>query len=63
MQMDCIKLKTLKFIRLTVNLFMKNNFKGHSKKEIDLSNQTKGLYFVEIILGNKNKVIRKLIVK
>ena len=40
-----------------------NFFVEQSKKEIDLSNQTKGLYFVEITSKNKSKVIRKLIIE
>ena len=57
------QIENVKIHSIDGKLVYENNFKGHSKKEIDLSNQTKGLYFVEIILGNKNKVIRKLIVK
>ena len=40
-----------------------NFFVEQSKKEIDLINQTKGLYFVEITSKNKSKVIRKLIIE
>jgi len=40
-----------------------NFFVEQSKKEIDLGNQTKGLYFVEITSKNKSKVIRKLIIE
>ena len=40
-----------------------NFFIEHSKKEIDLSNQTKGLYFVELSTSDQRKIIRKLIVE
>ncbi|MDG1823941.1 MAG: T9SS type A sorting domain-containing protein [Flavobacteriaceae bacterium] len=44
-------------------VYDKNFFIEHSKKGIDLSNITKGLYFVEIISKNKGKMIRKLVLK
>ena len=57
------QIENVKIHSIDGKLVYENNFKGYSKKEIDLSNQTKGLYFVEIILENKNKMIRKLIVE
>ena len=57
------KLESIKIYSLDSKLVYENNSIEYSKKEIDLSSQTNGIYFVEIILENKNKMIRKLIVK
>lgn len=57
------QIESVKIHSIDGKLVYENNPINHSTKEVDLRNQTKGLYFVEIILENKNKIIRKLIVK
>ena len=58
------QLESIKIYSIDGKQVYDNNFIiEHSKKEIDLSNQTKGLYFVEIISKNKGKMIRKLALK
>ena len=58
------QLENIKIYSIDGKQVYDNNFYvEQSKKEIDLSNQTKGLYFVEITSKNKSKVIRKLIIE
>jgi hypothetical protein len=58
------KLEHIKIYSIEGKQVYDNNFfVEHSKKEIDLSNQSKGLYFVELSTSDQRKVIRKLIVE
>jgi hypothetical protein len=58
------KLEHIKIYSIEGKQVYDNNFfVEHSKKEIDLSNQSKGLYFVELSTSDQRKIIRKLIVE
>ena len=57
------QLESIKIHAIDGKLVYHNNPIMHRKKIIDLRNQPKGLYFVEMISTDKHKTIRKLIVK
>ena len=57
------KLEHIKIHSIEGKLVYDKKLTEYPKQEIDFSNQTKGLYFVEITSKNKSKVIRKLIIE